>query len=905
MVIIMALQHFYSRVPAKVSMFNRADGFDTFACSDLLDEETIVSDFACVYNCKPNKDEVSLIRNEEIPPVYFHYQGKSGRFVQSCMSFLKLDYTGERTSYLVHSLAMDEDEQKEILFSQDNNILNPALFVHNLDGFDITSFESFANDEYPVLKYTAVKSKGTAEFVKENDRDMIKRLIYASLTIACGKGKPVYISVGSSIEDCSLKVLDFLNTFMQIFPFHIRVKLPFVTYTPDAVKYSDFKIKGIVDSFADIPASKGIVLHFKQRISLGLEDNLVMSEKFVVDFFYELLGNDQLRREFLSYVQSVYEKMPELAKTTMKNIKELVLLFCECSGLYNENDILPDDDSVQEFITVYEKYRLALSDEFRANAMTCLKRFPLAHAQIPSKTFSKITKIYPTETIASKKNIMSVMLDLIHTDAMRAKLFNFLKANYADESEIIKHQITENLCRVYYGGFLRPQILEFFDEIFADESEENRDMIFEKILLTVRTDAIRKQIFDFINKYYQSFAKSQKEKLFMTFAEVSGDGNSLAEEFSELINSHIKEDTDSQADFNEKFCKAVEKEQKRREHPLLNLICSGKYDYLYDVISRKVFGEWQSRAIFGHFIASIFNGGLLSGAENTFKVLSSNSNIPDEVVDKLFDSILLKLDEEKKTLKLTTLIDIENNALSVLGKDYRGVKKLTESLYPLISSKISQAFFAENGLDMLKTYAENHPEIKEIPEYTPVNKYYEMEKALKGGDIKGFFFTAVTVTEGKLYSAMMPVLKKALGDITSEKDISLSFALDISKIFISDDEYDFLKAFDTAKTSFGMIGGEDADEFNLSAKSIEAIVKVTDTLLSVVPEDRNDELRTKLQYSSSLISDFVNMYKKQGEKWLGDKKKTDFANLNPILKETMLQSEKQSSGSWISKIFKK
>ena len=37
----MALQHLYSRVPARASMFNKADGYDTFACSDGLTREFI------------------------------------------------------------------------------------------------------------------------------------------------------------------------------------------------------------------------------------------------------------------------------------------------------------------------------------------------------------------------------------------------------------------------------------------------------------------------------------------------------------------------------------------------------------------------------------------------------------------------------------------------------------------------------------------------------------------------------------------------------------------------------------------------------------------------------------------------------------------------------------------------
>ncbi len=902
----MALQHFYSRVPAKVSMFNRADGFDTFACSDLLNEETVTANLSCVYNAKPGKDEVSLIREEKIPPVYFHFEGKDGSFIQSCMSFLKLDYTGERTSYLVHSLIMDKQEENTVLYSPDNDILNPDLFVHNLDGFDITSFESTADDKYPTLDYKAKKSSGTAKFVEEYDQDMIKRLIYATLSIACGKGKSVYISLCNDISQCSQKTLEFMNTFMQIFPYHIRTKLPFVTYTSDFQRYPDFKVKGILDSFSDIPTSKGIVLHFNQKISLGLLDELVMGEKFIVDFFYETLCNDQLRREFLCYVQSVYEKMPELSKTTMKNLRELVLLFCQCSGLYNEKLVLPNDDSVHEFVCVYDKYRFALSEEFRANAMVCLKRFPLAHAQIPSKTFSKITKMYPTETVASKKIIMASMLDLIHTDAMRAKLFNFLKANYAEEPDITKHLISENLCRVYYGGFLRPQILEFFGEIFAQEHDENKDMIFEKILLTIRTDAIRTQILEFIDKYYDTLSSEQKNKLFLTFAEVAVDGSQLSEEFALLMNKHIENDENSRQNFSELFCNAIEKEQKRKEHPMLNLICSGRYPYLYGILCQKVFGDWQTRAIFEKFVAAIYKNGISNGINNAVKILSSVEGLSDEAVNRILDLTLAQLETEKSRLKLPQLVGVEDSVLT-LGRDFYGTEKIITAIYPLVVNKICDALFIENGLDVLNKYTENHPEIINEDLYIPIKNYYLTEKCLKDKKIDEFFKVAFSYTDNKVLDAVYKLLKKNRTDVSSYDDVEPVFAIESLQIIFSDN-FDFLGAYDAIKSDVSAIAlskSDEDDDLTVSKKTIDIMLRVLNCLIGLTPEDKKEEIALKIKYFSSVVNEFKTTNKKNAEKWISDKLKSEYRSFDSDLLSVFSSSDKSSSSSWISKIFKK
>ena len=100
----MALQHFYSRVPARVSMFNRTDGPDTFACSEGITQEFAQKELGIVCDQKLTQSDNEAIREGRVPPVYCRFLTKTGVAVQSCISYLPTDYTGERTSYMVHSL---------------------------------------------------------------------------------------------------------------------------------------------------------------------------------------------------------------------------------------------------------------------------------------------------------------------------------------------------------------------------------------------------------------------------------------------------------------------------------------------------------------------------------------------------------------------------------------------------------------------------------------------------------------------------------------------------------------------------------------------------------------------------------------------------------------------------------
>ena len=131
----MAKQHFYSRVPARASMYNRTDGFDTFAHSEGLDRIFVERELSAVYENKLSKTDVDAVRQGKMPAVYSQLALKSGAFVQSCVSYMSKDYTGERGAYLCHSLVLS-DAEIQTVHSRGNALLNPDLFASDASGFD-------------------------------------------------------------------------------------------------------------------------------------------------------------------------------------------------------------------------------------------------------------------------------------------------------------------------------------------------------------------------------------------------------------------------------------------------------------------------------------------------------------------------------------------------------------------------------------------------------------------------------------------------------------------------------------------------------------------------------------------------------------------------------------------------
>ena len=151
----MAYQHFYSCVPARVSMFNKVDGYDTFAASDIFTREYIDDNLSPLLAYRPGKYELPLIRQGLLPPAYCQFVGKQKQIIQSCISYIPLDYTGERSSFMIHTLVLTDEERNAAAAVSDRQVLNTALFVTDISDFKVTRASGSPKYNYPTLDYMA------------------------------------------------------------------------------------------------------------------------------------------------------------------------------------------------------------------------------------------------------------------------------------------------------------------------------------------------------------------------------------------------------------------------------------------------------------------------------------------------------------------------------------------------------------------------------------------------------------------------------------------------------------------------------------------------------------------------------------------------------------------------------
>ncbi len=905
----MAQQHLYSRVPARMSAFNKTDGFDTFAYSENITRSFIETELASVYDNKPTKEDAVLINDGKLPPVYCQKMTDDGQFIQSCISFQQKDYTGERSAYLVHSLIMEGEECEQALSSPDNIIFNKSLFRTDLDDIDFNSFEMAPDTAMAELKYISAKTEDISFITKEYDPTMMRRTLYALIMAACGKTKSVYISLPANIAEFSEKSLRFINAVLQVFPYHVRPLLSFTTYVGDPARFTSFRIKCIPENLPAPPAAKGYSLRFTAREALGFTDEAVSTSIFLVNFFYSLFDNDAVRREFLNYASHVVKNSETMRKPSTKNLNELVFMFQQCCGLYQENVVLPNDDKVYEFVCIYDKNRTALSDEYRAQALKCLWRYPGNRLAIPKNVFSKVSSMYPGETAESKRTVMNIVLELIHTDIMRDKLFAFIKANYAGEDEHTKATINDDLCRVYYGGFLQAQILQFFSQNFPNEPEATRDTVVEKLLLTIRTPSIQAAVLEFFDTHYNILTDAQKEHFYTTFYAMMPECDELVLRLTEIVDKHIGDEDESfRQNVADKICELADANQKRKEPKLVPMLAK-KDGFCADTVLKKVFGEWKGRKVFEDYVVAVWDRPADTRITSVAALADKAGDMQAETAARLFETVKNLFTAENTKFSLAVLMNSYNEIEAKEASDdiHRGFNKrlCDECIIPAICKAVPEAFNRKADADCISklcAFAKDKKAITDCPEYKLVDNYFAVLDALNNGDAPALISGCCAFEQKTVRLWAADCLAKEIENGTCNAQALL---MRVMIAYMKTGELGFEKSYGDFRNA--MPETADAEKSaQAEAEAIEALITVGGHIYgSPLPEEK----KTAAFGINSELMQIINAYvQKTGKK--GRKSVLEFVGRQSVSPEYTAYIQKcadagNTGGGFFARLFKK
>ena len=749
----MAYQHFYSRVPARVSMYNRADGFDTFAQSAELKREFVERELAPVYENKLNKNDVTTIRLGQMPRIFTQCCTRSGSLVQNCITYLPLDYTGERSAYLSHSLIYTEEEKLKILSSREENTLHSGLFTTDIASFSITSPTAVPDDQYPEMPYFPGAVAEEHILTKEIKADTAHAFLYAILNSICGKGRNVFFKLSGENDTLSEKSVQLFNEVLAILPRQLRKELSFVSFVTDAAMYPNHKLKGVSAEFQDSAAAKFVYFDLQTGFLSGVQLDEVVANKPTILFLYSLLDNKALRQEFLSFMDRATEAIPSLQNLNLKVLGNLVFLFrCSC-GLYDEQEVLPNDTAVYDYLCAYEKYRAAMTEEYRMQAYRCLLRYPRNHMAIPKNIFAKASRLYGAESRAAKRIFMNIVLELIHTDIMRDKLFTFIKSNYPGEETDMKNIIIDDLCRVFYGGFLQNQLLAFFSEVFPEEPEETRTMILEKLLLSIRTPGVQGKILSFLDQHYELLSQEQKDRFYQTFLEMLPECDKLAATLMEMVDRKLEnEPQERKEQLTEQMIRLLENDSRRKERKLMPLMaeCPG---FSRELVIRQVFGPWQAWKVHSDYIDHLRTK---TAQEKTEAIVQAFRLVKGADVEATLKEVIELYQPDLEKGDLFQWLDISKQLQATPEAFCEGVHEAI--IEPAVTERLCDAFQTEwrsDGMALVEGFAAEHPRIQESWQYRLIHSYTQSVAAAKAQNFAALDAQLPTLLEENENAAQM------------------------------------------------------------------------------------------------------------------------------------------------------
>lgn len=851
----MAYQHFYSRVPSRVSLYNKIDGFDTFAHSAGMDREFILGELSAVYTGLLDIHNPIKIRRGEIPVVYTQAALPSGRLVHSSVKYLPTDFTGERSAYFTHSLVLNEGERAAVLRQADVDVFNREMFITDLSLFNLTDRGVTSNPACPERAYAPRPLSDAKKIISPYNPDMMKSFIYSLLLSVCEGGREVYFHL--PVEDAALSdaALDFINATMGVLPYSLRERVSFASFVSSEAAYPGFRLKCASSELTAVNTERALLYDFASSSVIGhsaeIERGVMLS-----GFIYSLFEQPKIRVAFLEFVRGVEEKYPDLT-LDIKALKELTFLFWGCSGFYVESSVLPDDDAICRLLDIYERYRVGLTAENKVQVYKCLARYSDSQIAIPDSVFSRVSRLYPAECVEAKAVALDVMLNLIHVDLMRDSLFCFITRNYMRETDEVKAEIISNLSRVFYGGFLQSNILAFFDLYFRREPVRTRNVILDKLLLSIRTPDIQGQIIVFLDRHWPVFTADQKLKICNTILEMMPECDGLSALMVGLLNRRIgREGSDISRIMWTKLSEILAATLAAGDGRLAAMFIENE-GFCEDIALAHAINQLPGVEIILGILAA------MPGATRATKLIRAYA-VAASINRGLYPAFIYRLAGGVVAVWPSTLGDmlkIDGVAEGELPADmlepFRQI-----AIYPAVIFTLHQAFLNEGGVygvDAAIAYADKNPYIASTAEYRVIADYLEMCRKCDLGDIEDAFKLAMGLPASPELRQSIAAYMRANAYKPESQDAETMVAYELMMDYLSTGNVGlgecyarYLKYFEDMHTEEGKMSLKAAakraatDSMELLISSASEIANAHDSLAAMVMSEESG-LRTAIR----------------------------------------------------------
>ena len=756
----MAKQHLYAKVPAKLSMFKKELSYDTFAVTSGINEAYIKDNILklCEYNknYKYTDSEKKLILDEKMPPVYMSYfSRKTGELIQSCISFLSEDFTGEAHGHFAHTLVLNEQETERLLTSLDEVTFSPSNFSRSFEDLtDISVTDDAPSTDYPEHEYIPEPLDQTADLTKKYDQRLIHALIYAILNATCGKGsKSIYIDIDSPIERYSDDSIELVNKLLSIFPHHIKRRVSAISFSASAKKsnMTFFNLKfvyGLDQQTSTINKSTSYIIDFRHNSVIGIKEGDTAYKKCEsdIEFLCELLSNDERRKDFISFACRL---MPKAADYKYELLSSIILLYNKVNQTADDSVILPNADSIYALLGAYERFKPHLSLDERCHILGAISRYSTQKLQIPSNIFAKLQKIYVSDCKECREVIMEKLLQLIHTDVMRKELFGFIKKSYDTETAKAKHIIMENLSRVFYGQFLQAELLNFFEVNFAHESDEVKEIIIEKLVASMRSEKLQDSIIAFFCNQYGVMDDNLRSIIRRALLKELPEADKFSEKIIDFFENNIENEPQKvQRSIIRSIFLRIENAEKIGDRRLIDMIYADPFNLrpMSKQLLEVIIIELKNVDVFKYLLKNMLLGKRLDGVTDTVKILCGNySEMPDDVISALEDGLIGVIDRHRSKCSLFDYIELDNEMKSIVAQiDTELVRRLYSELYSarireIVAEKLCDAFdyeAREDCLEIVVSYVSQTTDFHKCSEFSTIMMLDNLYTQMKNHNVK-------------------------------------------------------------------------------------------------------------------------------------------------------------------------
>ena len=615
-----------------------------------------------------------------------------------------------------------------------------------------------------------------------------------------------------------------------------------------------------------------------------------------------------MRIEFLKFITNAIKNIPSLENLNLKTLSDLIFLFCGTSGLFVEENIIPNDESVFEFFNIYEKYRSVLNEEYRMRAYKVLKRYPINHLGIPKTVFAKVSKLYPTDIKQAKRIAMDIVLELIHTDIMREKLFTFIASNYDEEEADTKKTINFDLSRVFYGGFMQPQILKHFTLNFANEPVETQNQILEKLFLTIRTTSIQQKILEFIDTHYDTFTQEQRKQFYEMFFEMLPECDELALILVKIVNKHSIKEKDELLKYIEENLEAkLESDYRKKENKMLPILITER-GLCFNEVIKLIFKDWYQRKIYNHFIDLLKLKDPITKTNMLLDIFVIVPKMETSVKEKLLKSIIDIYENDYKT-QLYVWLDLYSLVSNAQVKTNNEVLKYikNEEITKGITIRLNDVFDAKlnpQGLNIIKEFVKENKVVKESENYKLISSYMDMIYNIQNNEFgKAFNIYDILPDNKQLKTNMANHINTVVIDRKNQTQ-EQTFCFDICASYLKDSKVSLDKLYtqykDIYKRQYFTKHGANANPKKAAEEACGNALKLLFECcyeITKASKQLNDVICSSESRFKACVQDLVSTYGSKTKKWvhgvLLHREQTEFVNyFNKLIKECKPQSGK-------------